>query len=356
MNFRLFLIISVLVFTQATLAANRRHPLFGIKGASQPCEDNLISRPRLTLPAELARISYGLGSTVQEVARHPSVLSQHDIVWLESHENASWNPTWSSHDLAGDVRWGQKLLDSRAMVYGFMMRHEGKAEQYSVPDVDHQNWSLDKYDSENPFRIVKTNGGKTAREVLEGFAKGQIFADVTRSRAYLHHVNYHFISLLLLKHEVLQSMQRRAQLILKFGAFTAERASKKGEKDDLVALDMFYEEAASRLDLIANIVPLLGAIQDGKIEEARRIAGLVRTDVSSLSDAVYIFSLAQTVAQEAPFGRTRFTPDVRRDLEIFDKANPGLVLQRDEGLTEFGNALRRFADDGDIKEVSHFHR
>lgn len=356
MNFRLFLIISILALAQNTLAANRRHPLFGPEGANQPCEDNLTSRPRLILPAELMRISYGLGSSVQEVARHPSILSQHDVVWLESHENANWNPMWSSHDLAGDSRWGHKLLDGRAMVYGFMMRHEGKGEQYSIPDVDHQNWALDKYDPENPFRIVKTNGGKTAREVLEGFANGEIFADVTRSRAYLHHVNYHFVSLLLLKHEVLESMKRRAQLILKFGAFTAERASKRGELDDLEALNMFYEEAASRLDLIAKIVPLLGALQDGKIEEARKIAGLLRTDVSSLSDSVYIFSLAQTVAQEAPFGRTRFTPDVRRDLESFEKANPGLVLNRDPGLIEFGNALRRFADGGELKEALHFQR
>ncbi len=209
----------------------------------------------------------------------------------------TWNllPQQEVADIPGDPRWGLTVLGNQANLFGFFAEKKPGFTKMTIPTLEHGNWAIDHFnqklepnkasDQSLPLRLIATKGIESDRIFLKYFVDGFIPVGTGVGRTYLHDINFHFLASIILKPEIIRSMQRRIQLILNFESFYRQLHP----EDKLMShyLEKIIMVTAARLDLLGNVVRVAKTVEE-KDPEAGSFAKSLLETINTDNDQKFI--------------------------------------------------------------------
>ena len=221
---------------------------------------------------------------------------------------------WEKPDIAGNYFWPKYLLKSKAQTFGFVYTQFANTTLHSAeakpslgyttfPTVEYANWAIESFNKESnntknwiPLKLRATTGIVTPLHYLNYLSDGVIPVAIDLGRTFAHDINYHYLSLIVLKPEINLSIQNRAKLGINFFK-SAQLNHPKKRFVDYLALKLISIVSAY-IDQTGNFIPFLSGLKADVIPTSDQIfySKVIIKAIQSENDQVFFKTSAALVS------------------------------------------------------------
>ena len=225
---------------------------------------------------------------------------------------------WDKPDVAGNYFWPQNLLKSKAANFGFvygqlanptLQAAENKSSlgYTTFPTVEYANSAIELFNQKNPhsknwipFKLQSASGIVTPARYLKYLEDGLIPVAMDSGRTFIHDMNYHYLSLIVLKPAISVSNQNRAKLGLNFLEFVQETYPK--ERFERYLGMKLISVITAHIDQTGNFIPFIASLKADETPHSDQMffAKILIKAIRSGSDQDFFKELAVVVPLVVP--------------------------------------------------------